>query len=101
MTSRSADGEKLRIEGDRVLARGTGQQRLRCLLKTGGRGTLAESGDGLDSSLRLAPGQSHTLLALIPAVTLNGSKYDRFDAKKEWIVLPGTLQGPQEIVARY
>ena len=71
LTSHSADHEKLLMEGDRVLARGTGQPRLRYLLKTGGRGTLAESGDGLDFFLPLAPGQSHTLLAMIPSVTLD------------------------------
>jgi hypothetical protein len=37
----------------------------------------------------------------IRGVTLNGADYDRFDAKKEWIVLPGALRGPQEVVARY
>jgi hypothetical protein len=37
----------------------------------------------------------------IRSVTLNGASYDRFDAQKEWIVLPGTLQGTQEVVARY
>ncbi len=34
-------------------------------------------------------------------VTLNGEPYPRFDAEKEWIVLPGRLEGPQRIVARY
>jgi hypothetical protein len=37
----------------------------------------------------------------IRSVTLNGANYDRFDAQKEWIVLPGTLRGTQEVVARY
>ncbi|HNS21024.1 MAG TPA: hypothetical protein PKH24_11025 [Sedimentisphaerales bacterium] len=35
------------------------------------------------------------------SVLLNGKPYDRIDREKEWIVLPGLLQGPQEIVARY
>jgi hypothetical protein len=34
-------------------------------------------------------------------VLLNGEAYDRLDREKEWIVLPGTLKGRQEIVARY
>jgi hypothetical protein len=34
-------------------------------------------------------------------VILNGSPYDPFDAGKECIVLPGTLQGRQEFVVRY
>ncbi len=37
----------------------------------------------------------------IRSVTLNGANYDHFDVKKEWIVLPGALQGTQEVVARY
>ena len=37
----------------------------------------------------------------IKSVTLNGKPYERFDAEKEWIVLPGTVLGPQDIVARY
>jgi hypothetical protein len=35
------------------------------------------------------------------SVLLNGQPYDKLDRDKEWIVLPGTLQGRQEIVARY
>jgi hypothetical protein len=35
------------------------------------------------------------------AVTLNGQKYDQFDAGKEWIVLPGDLKGSQEVIVRY
>ena len=37
----------------------------------------------------------------IQSVTLNGARYDRFDAKKEWIILPGDLHGLQEVVASY
>jgi hypothetical protein len=37
----------------------------------------------------------------IRAVTLNGREYGRFDTRREWIVLPGTLKGIQEVVARY
>jgi hypothetical protein len=37
----------------------------------------------------------------IRSVTLNGRKYDRFDAGKEWIVLPGDLQAVQDVVASY
>ncbi|UCD27639.1 MAG: hypothetical protein JSV03_11050, partial [Planctomycetota bacterium] len=37
----------------------------------------------------------------IKNVTVNGKTYERFDAKKEWIILPGTVQGVQEVVARY
>ncbi len=35
------------------------------------------------------------------SVLVNGQTYDKFDRDKEWIILPGTLQGRQEIVARY
>lgn len=37
----------------------------------------------------------------IQSVTVDGKPYDRFDAKKEWIVLPGDVEGVQEIVAKY
>ncbi len=37
----------------------------------------------------------------IRGVTVNGEPYDRFDAKKEWVVLPGDVSAKQEIVARY
>ncbi|UCD28422.1 MAG: hypothetical protein JSV03_15275 [Planctomycetota bacterium] len=37
----------------------------------------------------------------IQSVMLNGEKYDQFDVKKEWIILPGTITGAQKIVARY
>ena len=37
----------------------------------------------------------------LQSVLLNGQACDRLDREKEWIVLPGTLQGRQEIVARY
>jgi hypothetical protein len=35
------------------------------------------------------------------SVTLNGVAYKRFDVGKEWVVLPGSLQGTQELVVRY
>jgi hypothetical protein len=37
----------------------------------------------------------------LQSVLLNGQAYDKLDRDKEWIVLPGTLQGRQEIVACY
>jgi hypothetical protein len=37
----------------------------------------------------------------IAGVTVNGQEYTKFDADKEWVILQGDLQGPQEIVARY
>jgi hypothetical protein len=37
----------------------------------------------------------------IQSVTVNGKPYDKFDVKKEWIILPGTVEGDQEIVAKY
>jgi hypothetical protein len=37
----------------------------------------------------------------IRSVTLNGRKYDQFDAGKEWIVLPGDLKAVQDVVASY
>ncbi len=35
------------------------------------------------------------------SVTLNGKVWDRFDPQKEWVILPGKLEGTHEIVARY
>ena len=37
----------------------------------------------------------------IESVTLNGNRYENFDADKEWVVLPGNLQGSQEVVVHY
>ena len=37
----------------------------------------------------------------IQSLTLNGQKHDRVDIDKEWIVLPGTLTGVQEVLARF
>jgi len=37
----------------------------------------------------------------IRSVTVNGQPYERFDAKKEWVVLPGTVKGKQQIEASY
>jgi len=39
--------------------------------------------------------------ARIKSVTVNGQPYERFDADKEWIILPGKLDERQEVVARY
>ena len=35
------------------------------------------------------------------SVTVNGRPDDRFDVKKEWIILPGRIEQDQEIVAQY
>ncbi len=37
----------------------------------------------------------------IQSVTVNGRPHTQFDVKKEWVVIPGNAQGPQEIVAGY
>lgn len=37
----------------------------------------------------------------LQGVLLNGQKYDQFDAQKEWVILPGTLQGEQTVVGQY
>jgi hypothetical protein len=34
-------------------------------------------------------------------VTVNGKPHERFNAEKEWVELPGKLDGVQEIVAEY
>jgi hypothetical protein len=37
----------------------------------------------------------------LQSVLVNGRAYDKIDREKEWILLPGTLTGRQEIVAQY
>jgi hypothetical protein len=37
----------------------------------------------------------------IKSVTVNGKSYNNFDTDKEWIILPGNIQGLQELVAHY
>jgi len=37
----------------------------------------------------------------IKSVAVNGQPYDRFDAKKEWVILPGTVRGRQQIEVSY
>jgi hypothetical protein len=37
----------------------------------------------------------------LKTVLLNGGPYDKLDRDKEWIILPGTMEGRQEIVAQY
>lgn len=37
----------------------------------------------------------------IKGVILNGQTCDRFDTKKEWVILPGASAGTQEMVVRY
>ncbi len=43
----------------------------------------------------------HAQAKPLKSVVLNGEAYDKLDRDKEWIVLPGTRQGRQEIVAHY
>ena len=37
----------------------------------------------------------------IRSVTVNGQPYERFDVRKEWIILPGTVKDRQQIEASY
>lgn len=37
----------------------------------------------------------------IASVTVNGKDHTQFDAAKEWVILPGSLDGPQEVIAKY
>jgi hypothetical protein len=37
----------------------------------------------------------------LKTVLLNGQPYNKLDRDKEWIILPGTLKGPQEIAGLY
>jgi hypothetical protein len=37
----------------------------------------------------------------LKSVVVNGALHSNFDPQMEWIVLPGSLTGPQQILARY
>jgi len=37
----------------------------------------------------------------IKSVTINGQPYERFDARREWVILPGTVKGRQQIEVSY
>jgi len=37
----------------------------------------------------------------ILSVTVNGKPYDRFDVEKEWVILPGNIEGSVEIIVTY
>ncbi len=66
----SAGGEKLFLEGDRMMASREGGSRLRYLLKTAAPAETAAEGDGVRWSVELAPGQSQEVFLAIPTVTL-------------------------------
>jgi hypothetical protein len=60
----------------------------------------------LDPPTRNRPGTiylrlRHPQAKRLQSVLLNGATHDKFDRDKEWIILPGTLTGRQEIVAAY
>jgi hypothetical protein len=69
--SRDTARETLVIEGDRVMSR---CHWLRCMLRTGGRGTAVQSNGAIAWSMPLMPAESHTLLLLIPSITLTEDK---------------------------
>jgi hypothetical protein len=64
------NAEKLSLDGDRVMAGGKDQPRVRCLLNRNGRGDATGEGDGLRWTLELAPGESHDVYVFIPSITL-------------------------------
>ena len=70
--------EKLRVEGDRVIAESKTAPQFRYLFKTGDCGVLKQVGDAVEWSLDLAPGQSHRLALAIPSITLD--KPEEIDA---------------------
>lgn len=68
--------------------------------------------DGQTVEARIEPptrGRLRTLLLrvrlpegkAIRSVTVNGKEWERFDRRREWVVLPGDTQGVQEVVVRY
>jgi hypothetical protein len=60
----------------------------------------------LDPPVRNAPKTiyvrlRHPQAQPVKSVLVNGRAYDKVDRDKEWIILPGTIEGRQEIVAQY
>lgn len=78
LTSHAGSGEKLIVDGARVLAASPTGPRFRYLVRTGDRGTIKQAGDAVDWTLDLPPGQSHELQLMIPSITL--SKPEEIDA---------------------
>ncbi len=67
------------------------------------KGEIAAS---LDPPARNRPGRiylriRHPEEKPLRSVTVNGKEHRDFDPEKEWIVLPGTVEGIQEVLARY
>jgi hypothetical protein len=59
-----------------------------------------------DPPMRNAPKKIYVRLRhpeskMMQAVTVNGKAYNNFDASKEWIVLPGSVQGVQQLIVQY
>ena len=75
-TAHHEQGERLRLDGDQMLgtplaaAAAPDQRRLRYLLDTRQRGTLAPENNGVRWTLALGPGESHEVFLTIPSVTL-------------------------------
>ncbi len=70
LTADAKEQEKLNVDGDRVLAKSGDGDRLRCLVKTGDRGTLHPLRRGVEWTLELGPSESHELFFAIPSITL-------------------------------
>jgi hypothetical protein len=64
--------ESVRLDGDRIMADYEGSPRMRCLLRTGGRGEVSAEGRGIRWSLRLKAGESWSLFFAVPSVTIAG-----------------------------
>lgn len=75
--STDADGrENLAFERDRVDAVHGEERYTRFILNLNGKGDLSSVDGGLDYTLALAPGESHTLYALVPSITVDPEKAD-------------------------
>ncbi|MBI4580515.1 MAG: hypothetical protein HY718_12480, partial [Planctomycetes bacterium] len=83
ITTHDKEGEKLTLEGDRIIAMRE-LPRFRCLIRAGGRGELAQQGDAIGWSLTLAPGESHELFVAVPSVTLDKDEEINALAKRDF-----------------
>lgn len=69
--SHAGRDEKLRLEGDRMIADADDGPRFRYRLDAAGEGHTSQEGHSVRWSLDLAPGESHNLYLAIPTITLS------------------------------
>ncbi|UCD29479.1 MAG: hypothetical protein JSV03_03075, partial [Planctomycetota bacterium] len=79
-SSQQGGNEELSFQDGRVSAASGDEKRLRCLMRTDGKGIISTADKAIRWSLELAPGESHNLYFLIPSITLTAD--EEIDALK-------------------